>query len=637
MRRLLAILLRTSLVVIIIASLLAIAYAVLPKGPREPLGWDDPTGSPREPVRASEYAVVTGTPWATEAAEKVLEDGGNAFDAAVAALLMLNVTAGEAASFPGIAPTLVYDAARDEVLSYIGAGVAPEAATIERFRRDGHETIPDLDILAQLLPASPDVMVRLLADLGTMSFEDVSTRAIERAREGFPVTVTMQKNLEFSLLERIGFSVLLPYNARVYLKGEFWRPIHRGDRFTRPDLAATWESLVSTERRALDRGATRSEALLAVRTEFYEGGPARAILELHERRGGLFSSGDLAGYRGAWEAPYRALWTPSQSRLAAGRHEYEVFTNTGWTQGVVVPLALNILEGVDLTTLGHNSADYVHTVVQALELAFADREAYVGDPDFVDVPIETLLSDAYATSRRAATTFEGFRGLPEAGEIPGYDPWMAGSRIDAGNGIMGLGEIEIAAGRDTSQLVVVDRDGNMVAITPSDFPKSPMVPETGMTLGNRMVQFRLDPASPTSLAPGKRPRVTPHAVIVHRDGAPWLAFNTPGGDMQAQALVQVLLNVTVFGMDLQAAIDSPRFRSMSVPSSFAPHEAEPGVLRLEEPLHRRVGIELAARAYEVVLEDRWSNDFGAVGAIVTEDGLLTAAADPREATWAGGR
>ena len=634
MRRFLAILLRIGLVLIIVVSVALIAYAFLPRGPQDPIAWDDPTGEPRAAVEASGYAAVTGTPWATDAAIATMDAGGNAFDAAVAALLMLNVTAGEAASFPGIAPTMVYHANTDRVSSYQGAGTAPAAATIEFYRSRGHETIPDLNILAQLLPASPDVMIRLLADHGTMSFERVVRPAIRRAREGFPVTTTMHKNLDFSPIELIGFSIILPYNAEVYLDGQWWRPLHEGDRFTRRDLASTWEGMVDAERRAIESGATRSQALLAVRSYFYEGEPAEQIVELHERRDGLFTASDLAGYRGAWEEPYRATWTGG-----ADDTEYEVFTNAGWTQGLVVPLALNILEEIDLRSIGHNTPDYVHTVIQALELALADRDGYVGDPAFVDVPVETLLDDGYAASRRAAMTEASFGRLPPPGRIDGYDPWIP--PVDPTATLPAPGPAtrvaNFAVGRDTSQIVVADAAGNMIAITPSDFPKSPMVPDTGMTLGNRMVQFRLDPASPTSLEPGKRPRVTPHAVMVLRDGRPWLAFNTPGGDMQTQALVQVLLNMTVFGMNPQQAIDAPRFRTRSVPDSFAPHRAEPGVLWLEAPLHARAGIELTARGYEVVQKPEWWNEFGAVGAILREEDRWVAVADPREATWADGR
>ena len=617
------------LLVLIIAG--AIILAALPKGPRDLMDWVDPSGTSRTAVEADSFAAVTGTPWATKAAISVLESGGNAFDAAVAALLMLNVTAGEAASFPGIAPTLIYDARQDEIRSYVGAGTAPATATIERYRSEKHTNVPDFSILSQLIPASPDVIIALLKDYGTISFREAVTDAMELAREGFPITRTMQDNLDFSLIERIGFSIILPYNAEVYLKKEWWRPLNRGDRFTRPDLADTWQAMIEAESAAVESGADRREALLAVRSFFYEGPAAVAILKLHAEKEGLFSRSDLSSYHGLWEPPYQSSW---EVRGETG-HRYQIYTNRGWTQGIVVPMALNILEEIDLKALGHNSAEYIHTVVQALDLALSDREAYVGDPDFVDVPVDTLLSSEYAEQRRKMLRWKSFEGMPLPGEIEGYTPWISSETRETGT--TALASLDFAVGRDTSQLVVADSAGNVVAITPSDFPKSPMVPGTGMNLGNRMVQFRLDQNSPTSLQPGKRPRVTPHAVMVYRDGQFWMAFNTPGGDMQTQALVQVLLNITVFGMEAQAALNAPRFRTRSVPSSFSPHEAEPGVLWLEKPLVEREKGALTERGYQITEKPEWDNEFGAVGAILKEQQRWIAVADPREATWAEGR
>lgn len=628
MKRFLKIIGFTLLGFVVVVSILAIVYAFLPKGPRDLMAFEDPTGLAREAVTAERYAVVTGSPWATETALSIMDAGGNAFDAAVAALLMLNVTNGEAASFPGIAPVMVYDAASRTTHSYIGAGTAPAAATIDFFTGKGHGTIPDLSILAQLVPASPDVLVRLLADYGTMSFTRVSRDAIERARDGFPVTKTMARNLDFSLLERVGLSIILGYNAKVYLNNEWWRPVHERDRFTRPDLADTWEAMARTEQQALDSGATRVSALRAVRDYFYSGPLSHAILELHEKRNGLFAAEDLASYSGEWEVP-----------IAGAYGEYRFHTNGGWTQGISVPLALEILDGIDLRALGHNSPAYVHVVTQALELAFADRDAWVGDPAFVAVPVETILGEAYVSSRRRSMTSTAFGALPAPGVIAGRTPYIPPVNPVEQSALPDslAASVNFAVGQDTTQLVVVDAQGNAVAITPSDFPKSPMVPATGMNLGNRMVQFRLDPESPTALAPGKRPRVTPHAVIVMKNNEFFMAYNTPGGDMQPQALVQVFLNMEVFGMSLQEAISAPRFRSMSVPSSFSPHESEPGVLWLEGTLYRRAGVELAAYGYEVVAKESWDNDFGAVGAILRRGEELVAAADPREATWAAGR
>jgi gamma-glutamyltranspeptidase/glutathione hydrolase len=329
-----------------------------------------------------------------------------------------------------------------------------------------------------------------------------------------------------------------------------------------------------------------------VRDHFYRGPIAEAIAALHQAEDGLITRQDLADYAGGWEAPLRGRF-----------RGFEVLTNGTWTQGIAVLLALRILEPLDLAALGHNTPAYVHTVVQAIELAMADREAYVGDPAFVEVPVAALLSEPYAARRRAAMTPRAFGALPEPGQ-PGAEAPTAW-RPEGGQR-----PSSAALGRDTSYLAVIDREGNSVSLTPSDFPRSPMVPGTGLTLGVRMTQFRLDEKSPTALAPGKRPRVTPHALMLLRDGHHLMSLGTPGGEMQTQANLQVLLNHLVFGMDLQEAIDAPRFRSLGWPDSFAPHRYEPGVLELEESLHRTASSELEALGYRVVAWPDWDNHFG---------------------------
>ena len=556
----------------------AVAYALLPKGPRDPMPFDDPWNQPRESVTAREFIAVAGTPWATRAMVDVLETGGNAFDAAVAGLLVLNVTFGEVASFPGIAPLLIWDAHRGMARSYVGAGTAAVRATIEEFRRRGHDVVPKYDILAQLVPASPDVIVALLRDYGARGFAEVSREAIRLAEEGFPVHWIMARNLDLSLVERIGFTLLMPYNAEVYLRGEWWRPLHHKDRFVRPHLAATLRAMGDVEQRCLERGGGRRRCLAAVHDYFYRGPIADSIVALHEAEDGLMTREDLATYAGRWETPLRGRF-----------RGYDVLTNGPWTQGIVVPMALQILEGVPLETLRHNSAAYVHAVAQAIELAMADREAYVGDPDFVDVPLDKLLDPEHAARRRAAMTSRAFGRMPKPADL-GSDsprPWrppLAQSPAPSPS-----------VGADTSYLAVIDGEGNSVSMTPSDFPESPMVPETGLTLGIRMTQFRLQEESPTALAPGKRPRVTPHAVMLLRDGRHVMSIGTPGGEMQTQANVQVLLNHLVFGMDIQDAIDAPRFRSLNWSNSFAPHPYEAGTLELEESLYRAVGIDLEDR------------------------------------------
>jgi len=302
------------------------------------------------------------------------------------------------------------------------------------------------------------------------------------------------------------------------------------------------------------------------------------------------------------------------------------------------PLILQILEGIDLKSMGHNGPQYIHTVTQAIELAMADRDVYVADPAFVDVPLDTLLSKEYAAERRAQMTERAFFNLPEPGSIPGYRGHPASNAPASASRSDMAGLMDFAIGQDTSQLVVMDPEGNAVVITPSDFPKSPMLPGTGINLGDRMTQFRLDPAHVNALVPGKRPRITPHAVIVFKDSKFFMAYSTPGGDMQAQALVQVFLNMEVFGMDIEQAISAPRFYSISAPSSFSPHEFTPGGLRLEADLYQQVAGQLKALGYIPQESPAWDKDFGAVGAILLgPDGKLYAGADPREETTALGK
>ncbi|PWH17620.1 MAG: gamma-glutamyltransferase [Anaerolineae bacterium] len=609
-------------------GLALVVYALLPKGPRDLMEYTDRTGTQKPLFIGQEYAIVAGTPWSAEAGKEVLEKGGTACDAAVAALLTLNVTHGEAASFPGVAPMLYYNAQTGEVKSYIGAGKAPLAATIEKFKAAGYETVPDFHIWAQLVPASPDVIVALLNECGTMSFSELAAPAIQIAREGFPIHAIMYRNLQFSPLEQIGFSLLMPETARVYLQGEFWRPIHLHDRMKFPDLANTLQALANAEQTVLAAGGTRQQGYQAVRDYFYKGPIAQAIAEMHRKQGGLMTYEDLATYSGGWETPLRGSYGP-----------YTFYGNGTWSQGIMEPLVLQILEGLDLKSMGHNSPQYIHTVTQAIELAFADREAYIADPDFVNVPLDILLSKEYAAERRKMMTDRAFGKLPTAGEIPGFQATSAQPENPVTNLTSAL-FANTHTGQDTSQLVVLDQYGNSVVMTPSDFPKSPMVPGLGLTLGDRMNQFRLDPTHVNSLQPGKRPRITPHAVIVFKDGKYFMSYSTPGGDMQAQALVQVFLNMAVFGMDIQQAVSAPRFYSISAPSSFAPHEYTVGGLRLEPPLAEQVSEALAALGYNIQVNPQYplDKDFGAVGAIhIGADGLIYAGADPREETTAAGK
>lgn len=609
------------------------ACAMFPGRQMEVVEFDDPYRVPRDSVTAEHYMAATGTPWATQAALDIMDKGGNAFDAAMAALLALNVTYPEAASFPSIAPTLIYDAENDEVRSYCGVGTAPAKATIEFYRSKGYETIPEMGILAQLLPGSPDAIIAILDRYGTMSFGEISEEAIRLAADGFPVHSMLRKHFDLSFIERFGYNMLMPYNVDVYLSGTWWRTLHHGQVFKQPDLARTLQAMADAEREALDNGGTRSDGLKAVRDYFYTGPIAHAIVTMHEEQGGLFTRADLANYTGYWEEP-----------LAGTFGEYTIHANQTWCQGAVLPMVLQMLEGIDLRSMGRDSPEYLHTVIQAVELAMADREAYFGDPHFVDVPIDGLLSTGYAAERRKAMTpGTAFGKMPAAGDPMPFSSRSAALRAPRSDRNLlargGDSPRNIFGGIDTSYLAVTDAKGNSVSLTPSDFPVSPMVPGTGLCLGIRMVQFRLDPEHPAALVPGKRPRVTPNASMVTRDGQLYMTFGTPEGDQQTQALTQVFLNLMVFGMDIQDAIDAPRFRSKNFPDSFSPHEYNPGTLVLEESLNEEMGRELKAMGYKIEVVEDWNSDMAAVCAIIrdSETGRLIGGADPRQENWADGR
>lgn len=607
---------------ILAASILYTAPQILP--------YTDKTRTSKSLVVGNQYAVVTGTPWATQAAMNVLGNGGSACDAAVAALLMINVTHGEASAFGGVAPTLFYDAESASVRSYIGVGKAPAAASIAKFTDAGNTTIPSLDIRAQLVPAGPDVIAALLQTCGNKSFAELARPAIALARSGFPLHAIMYRNMDLPWYQRLGMRILMPSTARVWLPHGWWQPFRSHQKMTFPDLADTLQTLADAETRARENGLSRQAAIQAMRDYFYRGPIAEQIANFHRDNGGFLSKGDLQHYHGRWEQPVSGQ---------IGR--YTFFGNGTWSQGIMEPLVLQMLQTQPLKELGHNSPQYIHRVTQAIELAMSDRDTYVADPDFVQVPTDILLSPAYALERQSQMTAKAFQLPAKAGEIPDFGGKRQGhATTEASNPYQKNlpSSAHFAIGQDTSQIAVIDKLGNAVVITPSDFPKSPMLPGTGINLGDRMTQFQLDPQHVNALQPGKRPRITPHSVMVFKDGKFLLAFSTPGGDMQAQALVQVFLNMSVFGMDIQQAISAARFYSINSPSSFSPHEATPAGLRLEQPLYDQQAVALSRLGYTVLEDPVWDKDFGAVGGILrSDDDKLLAGADPREETTAAAR
>ena len=620
---------KVGIVLLSIILVLGIIYLCLPKGPRETIAFDDPYRTERSLAVSENYMASTGTPWATETALKIMRNGGNAFDASMAAMLTLNVTFNQAASFPSVAPILIYNAESGEVESYIGAGKAPAKATVDYFLSHNMKNVPKFKLVGQLLPASVDVLVSVMKEHGTLSFTDLAKDAIEIARSGFPIHGQMLDDMDLSFVERLGLTFLMPYNSEVYFHGSWWNPLHHNERLVLTDLANTLQSLCDAEQEVLADGGTREEGLDAVRAYFYEGPIAKTIADYHEKHKGLITYEDLKSYEGGWETPLKGTYG-----------EYTVYSNQTWNQGAVVPMVLQMLEGFDLKAMGHNSPEYIHTVLQAIELAMADREAYFADPAFEDVPVEGLLSKEYAAVRRGLMTpGKAFGQMPPAGDPKQYGrTGISGELLTADAVVAEEKESNYSFGKDTSYITVIDSQGNAVSLTPSDFPESPMIPGTGLNLGTRMTQFYIDENHVNGLEPGKRPRITPNPSMVTKDGKLFMSFGTPGGDSQTQAIVQVFLNITVFGMDVQEAISAPRFLSLNWPDSFAPHTYAPGQISLEDPLFTEVHKELEAMGYKVNQYREWDNTFGSVCAIIRDEdsGQLFGGADPREVSWAEG-
>lgn len=575
----------------------------------------------RPTLTGESHAVSSGHHLATAAGFRILEGGGNAIDAGVAAGITINVVIPDNTSFGGVAPIVIYDAREDRVATISGLGRWPRAASIEHFVENrGGEIPPGVERV--LVPASPDAWMTVLMEHGTLSFEQVVQPALELARDGFALTPAVGGRLSrlTDAFER------WPSTAAVFAPEG--RPLRTGERLVQPALARTFERLIEVERAHSDRG--REEAIRAARDFFYEGEIAEEIVAFIRENGGFLTTGDMADFHVGHELP-------EVGHFSQNGTEYEVYTCGPWCQGPAFAEALQILSGDDLAALGHNSADYIHLVAEALKLTMADRDAFFGDPDQVDVPIRGLLSPEYARSRRAAIDLEAAAPMmPSAG-----DPWRFEGRA-APDGYAYEPPLPAAGATepDTSYVCVVDRHGNMFSATPSDtIGMAPVIPGLGFAPSGRGTQSWLDPRHPSALASWKRPRLTPNALLAFKDGRPWMPFGTPGGDAQCQSTLQFFLNVTVFGMTLQQAVEAPRFQSRSWPDSFWPHAYEPGRLDLEARIGDATAGELARRGHRIERIDDFARATGDVCAITRDSGQgsVAAAADLRADAYAMAR
>ena len=560
------------------------------------------------------FGMVASTHWiASAVGMSVLERGGNAFDAAVAGGLALQVVEPHLNGPGGEAPILTYEARSKEVRVICGQGPAPGAASIEAYRELGYELIPATGMLAACVPGAFDAWMRLLRDYGTMPLDQVFGYAIGLATHGYPLTPRIATVIEDV---RGLFEEHWSGSAELYLKAG--SPPLPGRLFTNPALARTYEALVGSAMKA----GSRAAQIDAARDVFYRGFIADQIVDFATRshatdtegarHAGFLRADDLADFEAPGESPvtfrYRGL---------------DVHKCDAWSQGPVLLQQLAILARRDLDFSRFNSTDHVHGVTEVAKLAFADREAWYGDPQYVDVPLEELLGDDYSVERSALI---GDRASLELrpGSPGGRAPMLA-AVAPAEEPAAGAGEPT----RDTCHIAVVDRHRNMVAATPSGgwLQSSPTIPELGFCLGTRAQVFWLEEGLANSLQPRKRPRTTLSPTLVTSDGRPRLAFGTPGGDQQDQWQLNFLLGHLHSGLNLQEAIDAPMFHTEHFPSSFWPRAALPGRLNLEGRFDPEVVRELRDRGHDVVVEDDWS--LGRLCAVGVEEDLLKAAADPR--------
>ena len=564
-------------------------------------------------TRGHHHVVSAGHELAALAAFEALENGGNAIDAGVAAILTLGVVYSDQVSVAGVAPMIIRLADTGEVATIAGVGGWPRALDPDAFiERHGGE-IP-LGVRRTVAPAAPDACLRALERWGTMTFRDVAARAVRYASRGFPRHPVM-----LDYVRRYADDLRhWPENVAIWMPdGEVPAP---GDRLVQTDLGRTLQFLCDEERAA---GDDRMAGLAAVRRAFYRGDVASRILAHQRAHDGLLAAEDLESFR----CPI----VPSVSRrFRFNGEEVEVHTCGAWSQGPFLLEALAIAEAADVRMPGHGTDSYLHAIAEILKLTFADREGYLGDPDFVDVPVGALIGEPYAAERRKAIDpRRASPGMPLPGAVPGHAPWVSPVAVAVAGA---ASEAPLRPPADTSIVCVIDGQGNALCSTPSDTSwDTPVVPGTGFTVSSRGAQSWAVRGHPSCVAPGKRPRLTPNPCFVLSPGRWIMPFGTPGGDTQIQANLQVLLNHLVFGMALQDAVEAPRLVTHSHPDTFSPHTAHPGLLTLEGRIGETTCDRLAARGHRVERLDDWTHWTGGVCAIRQDlsTGELEAAADPR--------
>jgi gamma-glutamyltranspeptidase/glutathione hydrolase len=583
--------------------------------------WGQHRGGPpvQLPSRGTRGAVAGGTEYATEAGMRMFVSGGNAVDAGIAAMLAASVCEFSHFGLGGESPILVRT--KDgKVHAIAGVGTMPKLASADFFRNHTltpleivdppaphglKDWVPVAGILSALVPGMVEAALVTLRDFGTKSFGEAIEPAIELA-DGFPLDEFRASSIRSSLK----YLEAWPTSKRVYLANG---PNPRaGEIFRQPDLAHTLRSMVAVEKQALAEGATRQKAIDAVRDYFYRGEIAHRIDEFSRQHNGLLRYDDMANFR---LEPEDAVCTTYRG--------YTVCKPGFWSQGPAMVETLNILEGFNLEQMGQNSAEYIHTLVEALKLAYADRDTYYGDPKFVHIP-ERLVTKEYGAERRLQIGHDAsldFRPGNVEPNPPKHPFYSAITRYKIDPALMA---------KDTTSVDAVDKDGTAISITPSGAWMPALIAgDTGIPLTERAQSFLLVPGHPNELAGGKRPRVTLSPTLcVDRDGKTVIALSTPGGDNQDQSLLQVLLNAIEFGQNSENAVETPRFQTEHLVSSFDNHAMNPGSLLLDERLPAAVIEELKARKHLVEMKTKYESGAAPIIVRLYPSGLIEAGADP---------
>ncbi len=581
----------------------------------------------KPPLHGQHWMAITGKPLGATAGAKIFERGGNAVDAACA-MIAATSTMWDVLHWGGETQALIYDPRTRQVIAINGLGMAPTGATPEFFKGKGFKYPPAYGPLAAVTPGTPGGIILMLQEYGTLSLAEVLAPAIELA-DGYPIdgeTADLIERWKDKLKE-------WPYSKQVLLPhlGSAREAPRAGEIFRQPDLAATLRKMVEAEKQALAAGKTRKEALQAAHDRFYRGDIAQEFVRGVQEQGGLITLDDLAQWQPLIEQP-----------LSTSYRGVEVFKLDVWTQGPALLQSLNILENFDVRAMGYNSANYIHTVYQAMNLAFADRDFYYGDPRFPPAtPTKGLLSKEYAKQRAATIRMD--RNDVNAGPGDPY-PFQGGknpyagqllqqhkSALDALHGAeltaQQLADFEAGFRSGTTTVMAADANGWLVSVTPSGgWVPATIAGRTGIGLSQRMQSFVLDAAeNPFNVvAPGKRPRVTLTPSLALRGGKPWLAFGVQGGDSQDQNLLQFFLNVQEFGMTPQEAAEAANFNSYQMKASFDQHASQPGRIVLNAAMPLWVTRELIGRGYKPEFEARTS---GPINAIMV---------DPENGTFWGG-